>query len=473
MTQRGYTPIGGPPRRNRGAALQWIIIGFIPGLLCGAIALIGATASGVIDFSAPSTPIVVETVFNVVVTATPDPNVTEEVQVLVVTATPDPNVTAVAQANPTQDTTVADGSVDVQPTNTQPPTDMPQPTDVPVQATQAIPQILLDVRSPMTSIGGGEFTMGTTPDEVINAVNNCINRDGGSCEASFGEDSYPAHPVRVDPFQIELTEVTFTQYVAFLNSQGPNSHLNGCDLFACIQTQNESADAPITFNGTTYSIGGGLAEHPVYGVTWYGARTYCETIGRRLPTEAEWERAARSVDGRLYPWGNEFLEGLAQVRLPLTENAPGTFPVGSFPRGNSPEGLLDMAGNVEEWVSDWYDQTYYTRQFNEGVVENPQGPPTGLEKVLRGGSWNTLPFFARTVHRRSWDPADSERFIGFRCASDVGEDTPVGSQGVDPANLGVDVPNNADDEGPTNAQPTLPPSEEDQPDNTEPNSSAG
>ncbi|PJF33776.1 MAG: hypothetical protein CUN57_01270, partial [Phototrophicales bacterium] len=167
-----------------------------------------------------------------------------------------------------------------------------------------VPEVLQSIRSLTVSIPGGTFTMGTTPSEVVQAVEECTTRDAGACVAAYGEDSYPAHPVTLNPFLMETTEVTFAQYVTFLNVKGPNSHLNGCAGFPCIETRNENPDAVVTFDSANYSIVETLAEHPVYGVTWYGAREYCEAIGRRLPTEAEWERAARGDDGRIYPWGN-------------------------------------------------------------------------------------------------------------------------------------------------------------------------
>ncbi len=465
-----YRPIGG--RRNRSAAWQWGLLGFIPGLFCGLIIMVGVVLQGsLLEFIIPtSTPQVITEVVNIVLSPTVDasvPSPTPLTEFIVITATPDESLAGSAQtlAQPTQDISVAStdivaqattiDSVAVEPTTmpTTAPSLTPAPTNAPVNE---VPEILQSIRSLTVSIPGGTFTMGTSPSEVVQAVEECTTRDAGACLAAYGEDSYPAHPVTLNPYVMETTEVTFSQYVTFLNSRGANSHLNGCSGFPCIETRNENPDAVITFDSANYSIVETLAEHPVYAVTWYGAREYCEAIGRRLPTEAEWERAARGDDGRIYPWGNSWDNAFAKTNRPA-DAAPGSFPVASYPSGTSPYGVLDLAGNVAEWVSDWYGEQYYAQQA-QGNATNPTGPVTGLQKVLRGGSWNSVPFFARTVHRQSWDPADSQRWIGFRCA-DVPQDTAaVGITGTDPQALGANVPNTPPESTPVpNAQPTQPP----------------
>ena len=457
-----YRPIGS--RRHRSAAWQWGVIGFIPGLFCGLIVMIGIVLEGtLVAYLAPSPePQVVTTVVHVVLTATEDPDAlaaTPQVEIRVITATPDPGSAAgglssviVASSTPAPVTRAA-AVAQPQVPATQAPAIAAQPAD-------AVPEILLPLRSLAVTIPGGVFTMGTLPGEVAIAVNEC-RRDGGTCEASYAEDSFPAHEVLIDPFLLETTEVTFDQFVAFLNVRGPGSHLTGCAGFACIQTRNDSAHAPIIFDGANYTIPGILPGYPAYGVTWYGANEYCKAIGRRLPTEAEWERAARADDSRIYPWGDSWDNALAKTNRPA-DAEPGPLPVASFPLGVSVNGIHDLAGNVAEWVSDWYGSAYYQALAAQGAAENPTGPITGLEKVLRGGSWNSVPFFSRTVHRQSWDPKESQRWIGFRCAADVARDAPVGSAGLDPASLGVDVPAAPPQSTPPpNAQPTQPPAPQD------------
>ncbi|MDE2747533.1 MAG: formylglycine-generating enzyme family protein [Chloroflexota bacterium] len=476
-----YRPIGG--RRQRSAAWQWALIGFIPGLFCGLSVMIGIMLEGTLPaFFLPTVaPEVHTTVVHVVMTATEDaslPRGTPVSQFIVVTATPDPASAAAAggpgeQPTPAQDAAGEVISVQVQPTAspTDAPTDIPAPTLAP---TSEIPEIFRLIRSLTVTIPGGVYVMGTTPGEVTEAVRQCVTRDAGICEARYAQDSFPAHQVTVDSFLLESTEVSFDQYVAFLNVRGPDAHINRCAGFPCIQTQNESADAPIIFDGSTYTIGTGLSQHPVYGVTWYGAREYCEAVGRRLPTEAEWERAARADDGRIYPWGNAWDNALAKTNRPL-DAPPGSLQVGSIPLGASFYGAYDMAGNVAEWVSDYYSERHYEERARGGNALNPTGPINGQQKVLRGGSWNGVPFFSRTVHRQSERPDAFRRWIGFRCVEDPADAAIIGSANLNPANLGVDVPPAppASTEA-SDAQPTLPPPPEaNRSDETGTSSSAG
>jgi formylglycine-generating enzyme required for sulfatase activity len=133
-----------------------------------------------------------------------------------------------------------------------------------------------------------------------------LNDYKGSCDISYAQDSFPPHRVVLDSFQMELNEVTAAQYVAFLNALGPNSHLTGCQGNPCAATSSEAENSNIAFDGTTYSVANLFANLPMTNVTWYGAAAYCNALGRRLPTEAEWERAARGTDQRIYPYGNEW-----------------------------------------------------------------------------------------------------------------------------------------------------------------------
>lgn len=276
--------------------------------------------------------------------------------------------------------------------------------------------------SPLVAIEGGTFNMGTTPAEVSAAVQECVQGYGGeagACDISFADDSLPAHPVTVSPFFIETTEVSYEQFLNFLNAMEPGSHRNGCFNQPCAQTLNESETSNLEFDSQSYYVNDGILNFPVANVTWYGAQAYCQAIGRRLPTEAEWERAARGTHEFIFPWGNDWNGANAATRRNENGEPVQAQPIVSYPLGAAWWGsnsVLNMSGNVSEWVSDWYDATYYGTASATGP--DPQGPATGTEKVNRGGSWDTVPFFARAVHRREQNPIDPRSDVGFRCARD-------------------------------------------------------
>jgi formylglycine-generating enzyme required for sulfatase activity len=363
----------------------------------------------------------------------PSATPTSEPRVVIVTATPsgmtvvEPTATvaptedltatadAAAAAEATEPVEAAGGEGDTQAVEGTPLATPTTEGDVSAASTTALNALGTD----LGLVSGGDFTMGTNQTEAAAAVSVCINEYGGTCDIALAQDSFPPHRVILDSFMMEVTEVTVAQYVEFLNVLGPNSHLSGCQGSPCAATAAESEASNIEFDGTTYSVANLFANLPMANVTWYGAQAYCEAIGRRLPTEAEWERAARGTDGRIYPYGNEWDPLLANTNrnersTERTSNGP--VQVRSFPDGASPYGMYDMAGNVAEWVQDWYQADYYSTEAASGL--NPQGPLTGTAKVTRGGSWDTVPFFTRTVHRQEFDPLTQALYIGFRCASD-------------------------------------------------------
>jgi len=208
---------------------------------------------------------------------------------------------------------------------------------------------------------------------------------------TMGEDdertsNQPQHRVYLDAYCIHLLEVTQQAFSEFLNETGYQA------------------------NGWSRPFTEEDSELPATGVTWKDAQAYCQWAGLRLPTEAEWEKAARGVDGRRYPWGDVWDAGKANT----AEYEKGTvLPVGSFPEGASPYGLLDMAGNAAEWVADYFDFNYYRVTPDH----NPTGPTQVLDHGLRGGSFASTNNQTTTYFRDSSHSARTNIRVGFRCAS--------------------------------------------------------
>ena len=243
----------------------------------------------------------------------------------------------------------------------------------------------------MVYVPVGEFLMGST-----------------DADAKAGDDEKPQHRVYLDALWIDRTEVTNAQYVGFLNALG--EHAGACGGQDCAETQVEDKYSHIVRRNGRYEVESGFEDHPVTQVSWYGAVAYCGWAGARLPTEAEWEKAARGVAGHLYPWGSK----AADCRKAQYGDCGGeTVPVGSRRAGVSPYGVLDMAGNVWEWVSDWYDPEYY----GSSPEQNPQGPAMGRYRVFRGGAWGYPPAFIRTGDRARNRPTYAGFGLGFRCVA--------------------------------------------------------
>jgi formylglycine-generating enzyme required for sulfatase activity len=213
----------------------------------------------------------------------------------------------------------------------------------------------------------------------------------GSGWDAWDQGQQPQHTIYLDAFWIDQTEVTNAQYQK------------------CVETGACRAAA-----GTSGYDPEGKPDHPVE-VTWSDAGSYCQWAGARLPTEAEWEKAARGTDGRTYPWGNARPDcSLATAFGKDGSCATGAVPVGSTPAGASPYGALDMAGNAAEWVNDWFDYQYYA----QSPGRNPPGPESGTSRVVRGGNWDSIPDWISCFHRDGWGPEDY--FAGFRCATPAG-----------------------------------------------------
>jgi eukaryotic-like serine/threonine-protein kinase len=224
---------------------------------------------------------------------------------------------------------------------------------------------------------------------------------------TFDSDEKPVHTVYLDAFWIDRTEVTNEMFAAFLNDQGNQDEGGAAWLNA------GDGEKRINQSGGLWQAESGYRGHPVVEVTWYGAAAYCEWTGKRMPTEAEWEKAARGTISRTYPWGDKIDCTKANYSGKEGGCVGDTNIVGSYPGGASPYGALDMAGNVWEWVADWYDSNYYGRSSDS----NPTGPSSGDARVLRGGSWSSSGSSARSADRYGLDPNVAYGGIGFRCAT--------------------------------------------------------
>ncbi len=231
----------------------------------------------------------------------------------------------------------------------------------------------------MMLVPAGEFVMGT--------------------DKPYYNDEKPAHKVYLDAFYIDKHEITNAQYFKFV--QATNHRIPA-------HTSDPEFDI-----WSKAGFPAGLDNYPVVDVSWQDADSYCKWAGKRLATEAEWEKAARGIDERLYPWGNQPPES---INIPFGRQWDGnrTYqPVGSKPQGFSAYGALDMAGNVAEWVADWYDPGYYKYSPNK----NPTGPETGFYKVVRGGSVLNVKFYLRCIDRDFDDTGNSPKEVGISCVT--------------------------------------------------------
>ena len=244
-----------------------------------------------------------------------------------------------------------------------------------------------DVRMEFIQIPAGKFIMGSDK----------------SKDEDARDDELPQHNVTLSAYWIGKHSVTNLQYQAFVQAKGVSAPKHWQDG----------------------QIPAGKENHPVVNVSWLEAEAFCQWASERLragapaalakkvrlPTEAEWEKAARGMDGRLYPWGDP---APTITMCNYTEVVKDTTPVGQYsPQSDSPYGCVDMAGNVWDWTADWYNPTYY----QASPKRNPQGPETGQARVLRGGAMNSLDILIRCAARTRFAPTLLYNNIGFRCAA--------------------------------------------------------
>jgi eukaryotic-like serine/threonine-protein kinase len=239
---------------------------------------------------------------------------------------------------------------------------------------------------PMVLIPAGSFMMGSN--------------DGR-------QDEKPVHEVWLDDYYMDIYPVTNESYEKFLNDR--SNQIEG-DL---LWFDEDSEDTKIKQRGGVWKVVQGYKDHPVVNVTWYGAQAYCIWRGGRLPTEAEWEKSARGrLEDKKYPWGNEkpSCEKMAKNGAQYRSCNGKTVAIGSFAANGY--GLYDMAGNVWEWVADWYDSGFYRKSESK----NPTGTNSGIYRVLRGGSWYGYPYELRVANRYGNNPGFASYVYGFRCA---------------------------------------------------------
>jgi formylglycine-generating enzyme required for sulfatase activity len=243
----------------------------------------------------------------------------------------------------------------------------------------------------MRLVPAGSFMMGSNADT---AVAEC-EQFGIDCERESFINEEPVHEVYLDAYFIDKYEVTNKLYEACVNARVCSPPI-----------QNWS------FNQDDYYGNPKFYDYPVVFVNWDMAETYCEWRAAKLPTEAQWEKAARDNDGRIFPWGNDIDDKYANFDQIIHD----TTMVSQYEKGKSPYGVYDLAGNTIEWVYDWYSETYY----QNSPSSNPMGPSTdqGDGRVVRGGSWFDKEKI-RSAYRSGWGPAENADGLGFRCAMNV------------------------------------------------------
>ena len=269
----------------------------------------------------------------------------------------------------------------------------PNPVPTPELATHLASIIAMAVPSPTIRIPEGPFLLGSVR----------VDDDPYGKETQFDDTELPQHRVWLDSYDIDRDEVSLAQYLAYLQARKLQPPVELQKLIWHVITVHSVQDET-------------LAQWPALYVTWKEADGFCRLNGQRLPTEAEWEKAARGPDGNLFPWGPQLPDSsLAMFGQHHVHEIPILAPANSGDAGKSYYGLHHMAGNVAEWVNDWFGFDYYAYM----PERNPQGPSTGRYKSLRGGSWKSNRIMLRTATRSGSPPTQRSATVGFRCATSV------------------------------------------------------
>ena len=253
----------------------------------------------------------------------------------------------------------------------------------------------------MVLIPAGPFLMGS---------NRQVDRNSYQAE-------FPQRSIHLDAFEIDKYEVTMVQYLRYVLAKGLEPLVDW------------------KWGGVFQET---MANHPIMHVSWADADSYCKWAGKRLPTEAEWEKAARGEDGRIYPWGNQ-MAGLSRSNFgrtglsgPVRDRPerlllyPPIVSVNKYENAVSPYGVFNIVGNVAEWVADWYDPNYY----KTGPDRNPKGPAEGISKAFRGGGWVDSTPSVRAAQRNGTAPTEKMNWLGFRCARDAAPSAPGGAKPI-------------------------------------------
>ncbi|MHC1773637.1 MAG: formylglycine-generating enzyme family protein [Flexilinea sp.] len=276
----------------------------------------------------------------------------------------------------------------------------PSATLVPTRTVSPTPTpLLLRTVIPTLTISGSDENESIPVQQLPVTDSMVLIPDGnfmmGSDTANAHTDEKPIHEVRLKKYWIDKVPVT-----------------NG-DYQRCVEAGNCSDPAAKSSQTRPDYYGNSIyANYPVVNVDWNQAVTYCKWLGKRLPTEAEWEKAAKGDDNRTYPWGEIAPD---EYRLNFDHQIGDTVEVGKYLAGKSPYGVLDLAGNVWEWISDWYGEAYY-QNLGEALVSNPQGPSEGSYRVLRGGSFGSNAWYVRVSARSGNAEKSVSNSRGFRCA---------------------------------------------------------